>query len=262
MDRNRSLKRALAGIVAVVTVAGTWPAGVRGQQTFTPLVASAADETEKTVVEVTAENAEELLTSMQANTIYKVSGDLNVSAIHVVGAGAELLYSGTAAGKITTTDDTKRGIYVDPDASLTISGASKKLTIDITGSKDGQATVDDRAALTLKANAGVLGTIAYFEGAVINVEGGTVTCEAEEGFAICGNHDWSEGSVLNITSGTVESKNGIAVYHPQNGTVNMTGGTVKGRTAFFARTGVLNISGGTVTGSGEAISCFATATVR
>ena len=105
---------------------------------------------EKTVITVTEENAAEVLANMEANTVYEISGSLTVPFINVVGSGAEISYVGSDDGTITTTDGTKRGIYIQSGASLTVSGTSKKLTIDMSQSKESRATVDDSATLTLK----------------------------------------------------------------------------------------------------------------
>ena len=81
---------------------------------------------EKTVITVTEENAAEVLANMEVNTVYEISGSLTVPFINVVGSGAEISYVGSDDGTITTTDGTKRGIYIQSGASLTVSGTSKK----------------------------------------------------------------------------------------------------------------------------------------
>ncbi len=53
---------------------------------------------------------------------------------NVVGSGAEISYVGSD-------DGTKRGIYIQSGASLTVSGTSKKLTIDMSQSKESRAAV-------------------------------------------------------------------------------------------------------------------------
>lgn len=56
---------------------------------------------------------------------------------------------------------------------------------------------------------------------------------------------------MNIDGGTVTTVASNAIYHPQDGTLNITDGTITGETAIYARTGNINISGGTFSSTKE-----------
>ena len=188
MDYKFPLKKTLAGIMALAIVAGMQPGYFGGNFNNSSIVAN-ADAVEKAVVAVTQENAEEVLTNMQADTIYEVSESLSVSRIKVVGAGAELRYTGSEAGTITTTNSEKRGIYVDPNTSLEISRSSNDFTIDMSGSKESQATIDDYSTFTLNSGVTIIGTVAYFKESIVNINGGNVKTSDRGGYALSGNYD-------------------------------------------------------------------------
>ena len=60
------------------------------------------------------------------------------------------------------------------------------------------------------------------------------------------------GTVINIYESALVDGNGnsAAIYHPQNGVLNVYGGTVTGETGIYMKAGSLNISGGTISGTG------------
>ncbi len=69
-------------------------------------------------------------------------------------------------------------------------------------------------------------------------------------FAIAGNgSDGYAGTVINVTGGSVTSSI-VAIYQPQNGVLNISGGTITGATAVYQKSGTLNIMGGTLVGNG------------
>ena len=79
------------------------------------------------------------------------------------------------------------------------------------------------------------------------------------GFAISGNGSAPDGAttgsacgntIVNINGGTVKSSAAQAIYNPQNGVVNVTGGLVEGITGIEMRSGEVNVTGGTVRGTG------------
>ncbi len=87
------------------------------------------------------------------------------------------------------------------------------------------------------------------EGAVLNIEGGTLT---QDNFDVIKNG--GKNSVLNITGGTINSANSYAILSYD--AVNMTGGEVNGNVCFRSYSdedgdshGVGNITGGTINGN-------------
>ena len=100
--------------------------------------------------------------------------------------------------------------------------------------------------------------IAAFKDATVNVQGGAIyTTEAGSG-CISGNGSKGSGNtVINISGGVLEAEYGVetknvesmAIYHPQAGILNISGGTLKGGTGITMLAGTLNMTGGTVTGT-------------
>ena len=60
---------------------------------------------------------------------------------------------------------------------------------------------------------------------------------------------------INVTGGSLTSTNSVAMYLPQkNGTINISGGTIKGMTGVEIRNGTLNVTGGTIVAVGTELS--------
>lgn len=86
------------------------------------------------------------------------------------------------------------------------------------------------------------------ESATLDVNGGVI--ESYD-FAISGNGTAGYGGTLIQIDGGVISGDAEALYIPQNGVVNITGGTITGPTAIEIKSGELNVSGGTISGTGD-----------
>lgn len=88
-------------------------------------------------------------------------------------------------------------------------------------------------------------------GVIVNIDDGKVS--SETGFAIAGNGTPQlENTTINISGGEVTSAKDTAIYHPQAGTVNISGGTVSGVTGGVQMcSGSLNVTGGTITATGN-----------
>ena len=89
-----------------------------------------------------------------------------------------------------------------------------------------------------------------------NIYGSLVMDAAEsepEYAAIQGNGQAKyAGTVINIYEGAlVDGGQSAGIYHPQDGVLNIYGGTVTGATGIYMKAGTLNISGGSISGKGE-----------
>ena len=89
------------------------------------------------------------------------------------------------------------------------------------------------------------------EKAVVTVENGTLKGYY---YAVAGNGN-RHNTEINIKGGTLEGVHVTAIYHPQNGVLNITGGDLLGSdTGVELRSGELNISGGRLTSKATAFS--------
>lgn len=87
-------------------------------------------------------------------------------------------------------------------------------------------------------------------GVTVNINGGKVY---SEGFAIAGDGaTLREDTTINISGGEVISTKDTAIYHPQAGTVTISGGEVYGVTGGVQMcAGTLNVTGGTISATGN-----------
>ena len=141
-------------------------------------------------------------------------------------------------------------------AYFTLNGAKMTVTngtINTKGNFSQEFTVNS-GELNITESATINGTgeispIAVFGSATINIAG---KLTAENSFAIAGNGSAGKGGyTINITDGEVISTGASAVYHPNEGTVNISGGTITGTTAVYQKSGTLNITGGELNATGE-----------
>ena len=63
-------------------------------------------------------------------------------------------------------------------------------------------------------------------------------------------------TTINIVNGKIKS-NDVAIYHPQVGTLNVSGGTIIGATGIEMRSGNLNVTGGTITATASKVEVVA-----
>ncbi|MBQ7353564.1 MAG: hypothetical protein IJW54_06165 [Clostridia bacterium] len=70
------------------------------------------------------------------------------------------------------------------------------------------------------------------------------------GYGIAGNGG-RHGTEIIINGGTIETEEGIAIFHPQSGTITVNGGIIKGAVGIEMRGGELYVTGGEIYGSGE-----------
>ena len=81
----------------------------------------------------------------------------------------------------------------------------------------------------------------------LNVYGKLI--QQDKSFAICGNGSYKGTTTINIYDGAEVKSASAAIYQPQAGAINVTGGLVEGYCAIGIKSGMLNISGGTVRGT-------------
>ena len=138
---------------------------------------------------------------------------------------------------VVDTAETKGGIEVSGEAFRVTGNTSANETVlnigdgvNVTSSGDccvyvrGKATVNTAGNLTSK-------------GAYCTIQGN-------------GNAS-NNGTVLNITGGSVTHTKDVAIYVPQQNETTVSGGNISGTTAIYYKAGTLNITGGTLKGTGE-----------
>lgn len=173
---------------------------------------------------------------------YTVTGPADAYSLRIYGSGVSVTIkdsSGTRNGKITSSRNDNGGIVQVADAAkLTLESG----TIEATGANGG-------CPVLVMGKGAVIGT--DIEGATFNMTGGTL--KANGYFALAGNGTWDE-TTINISGGTITSAKSAGIYHPQEGTLTLTGGTISGTTAVQICAGTLNIPSNstvTITATGE-----------
>ena len=112
------------------------------------------------------------------------------------------------------------------------------------GSLMGAATYTLASDLTVTSEASAI----FAHGGLKLVSSATVE---SVGAAILTHGSKSGITNINITGGSLTSTNSVAMYLPQkNGTINISGGTITGKTGIEIRNGTLNITGGEIIATG------------
>lgn len=86
------------------------------------------------------------------------------------------------------------------------------------------------------------------------IEGGTLKSKVASALSTngssIGDEDYSGNAVMNVKGGHLISKEDVAIYVPA-GTLNVSDGTIEGRTAIYVKSGTTSITGGTIKGTGN-----------
>lgn len=188
-------------------------------------------------------------------TVGGVALDITDGSVMVTGTGK---ISGSTNGVLVAYDaalvvgegvtiEGRDGHGIDNDGKLTVDGAT------ITATKYGivlYSNSENNWAASLEmvdgSVSGECGIAAYANTTVI-VKGGTVTGTV----AGLSGEGGSHGTTFTVEDGTIQSEGGVGIYHPQNGTLNISGGTIKGATGINIKSGTMNVTGGDIIGTGE-----------
>lgn len=187
-------------------------------------------------------------------------------ALVVSGSGALTVNDTSNLGAIRAIGALGRGINVKEGGDLVVNG----------GAIQGEyASVYVRANSSMILNGGLIGgvngAIEYSgiivlgdgttDSAILEVKGGEIV---SYDFAISGNGGLDattqaplySGTKITITAGTITSTGakGEGIYHPQAGTLNISGGTITGHQGVEMRSGTLNLTGGTIHAIGNYVA--------
>lgn len=100
-----------------------------------------------------------------------------------------------------------------------------------------------------KIDGGWAGVAAFGTSCKVTVNGGEIIAP---GYAIAGNGNGNNnGTMININGGALTSEKDVAIYHPQDGVMTVSGGTITGQDGIQMVGGELNITGGTIRAIGE-----------
>ena len=177
----------------------------------------------------------------------------------------KITYSG---GKITSSNGST--LYVTEGGQATVeSGMIEATGGNIAAAAEGTITQNgEPVASSLTINGGFIeakefAASAQGKGAILTVNGGVL--HAKDNAVVAGNgtnsdKEYRGGTTININGGTmignITSEGFVAcgVYHPQAGTLNITGGTIitSGGVGVLMRGGQLNMTGGNIEVSGTA----------
>ena len=187
-------------------------------------------------------------------TYYTVKLGKYVARNTTTGQGYETLVEAVAAAEadqevkllanvtLASSLNVNRNVVLELNGYNIESGTIKAIVIS-----NAQLTVND------SENKGVISapqaTLYVAENAKLIVNSGTIKGAS----AIQGNGSLN-GTEVTINGGKIDGNGEIAIYHPQNGVLNINGGTIVGSAGVEMRAGTLNMTAGTV----EVTGTFAT----
>lgn len=160
-----------------------------------------------------------------------VTIDLNGKTLATNGANAIEMTSGV----ITLTNGTINAVGGDV---LNLDTRVSNGQIEVNIGEDVVLTSDDYCCVYVAGNV------------VINTAGKLAVTGVYSAIQGNGNSN-SAGTIVNITGGEISATD-VGIYLPQDGEVNISGGTIIGTSAIYCKSGKLNISGGEFIANGEA----------
>jgi hypothetical protein len=177
-------------------------------------------------------------------------------AFNLIAGGSLTVNDTTGSGVINVNGGATlwkgKGISVREGASLTVNGGTVKgeyAGIYVYGNTIGvgNTITTINAGATVGGNETSFGVVVLGKAELI-INGGLITAKS---FGISGNGTAGNGGTkIQIDGGAIVSTTFTAIYHPQDGLINITGGSITGPTGIEIKSGELNVSGGTITGTG------------
>lgn len=203
-----------------------------GQNYYEDLAKAVKDATDSTVVLLQDTTITERL-----NITNNVTLDLGGHTINIEGTNNKIAAQQNANVTIkngNVISNTNYGLQSQDNAILNI---AKDLNIKVSGT-DGNA---EQYGVTI------------FHKATLNFEG-NITVEKTGAFA-CGisgngNEPKTTNTTVNILGGSIKVEEGVAIYHPQVGKLNIKDGTLEANTTLGIKSGEIDISGGTLKATG------------
>ena len=245
-----------------------------GDQTFTTLQAALTSITTGTKTgtitvdagaPATIELTEQILVDDVAANITLDLGGKTLSAA----AASLTLATATDGAKASGVIWVRQGALTVKNGAITTDGRAIRVGVFFDPEVANPVSVDPESAkLTLESTLSVESTGDYtvtaFQGAKV-ISAANITASGADYYALSGNGTASgtgnNNTTIEITGGTIMNMTGVALYHPQGGTLTISGEetNIYGSTALYARAGTITISGGTFGGYGPVADYDATA---
>ena len=202
--------------------------------------ADAGNKFVSTQADLNAAIADANVTSITLTTDVTLTSTLNISKDLTVDLNGKTITSPVRAFNILNGDVSidNGTINVAGDHSLYVNGTATGSDIALTLGEDLVVT-SDNCAIFIKGPGAKLVTAADL----------TATGPYA---ALSGNgNDGNEVDSITITGGSITHATTMAIYVPQTGRFNISGGEITGTTALYVKSGIVNISGGKFTGTGD-----------
>lgn len=179
--------------------------------------------------------ADAVAAATNGQTITMVADAKAGAMVEISGKNITLDLNGKTISPVEGTKISGGLIGVHNGAGLTIDDSSEEKNGTITSGSDGK--VYAAVQVTVKGDAAT-------SPATLVVNNGNLTGYY---YGIAGNGN-RHNTVVTINGGTITGQEGTAIYHPQDGTLNINDGTLTGKeTAVELRAGTINVTGGTLT---------------
>lgn len=150
----------------------------------------------------------------------------------------------------------KSGTLTVKNGTVQVTGSADAFVVgDYLGGKDkatGETTLVIEEGVNITTESGCCVYVRSSDYAATVTTAGNLTATGENAAAIQGN-GISKGDVV-VTGGRVVCENGTAIYHPQDGTLTISGGEVTGKVGIEIRAGKLIVTGGAINGTVEEFS--------
>lgn len=183
---------------------------------------------------------------------YEIRGAANAIVIEVgvkTGGDTSALHlfdsSDAQMGKVISSDQAnKAAICVRADATMLVENCTLEFPDEVEANLN--AMIQTQGDLTVGAGATIVSneggiTVLGSKGVLTFEEGASIEASA---YAVSGNGlKGFEGTTINIKGGSLVSTETCAIYHPQTGVLNVSGGTITGLGGIQMCSGELNVTG-------------------
>ncbi|MCI6589605.1 MAG: hypothetical protein MSB12_00645 [Lentisphaeraceae bacterium] len=259
-----------AGTAVVLATTGDYTVGDLTFETLQEALDSITSGDTKTgtiTIDATAQATIELTDQILVDDVAaNITLDLGGKTLSAAAASLTLA-TATDGAKASGVIWVRQGALTVKNGTITTDG--RAIRVGVLFTKSNPVNVDPESAkLTLESTLSVESTGDYtvtaFQGAKV-ISAANITASGADYYALSGNGTASgtgnNNTTIEITGGTIMNMTGVALYHPQGGTLTISGEetNIYGSTALYARAGTITISGGTFGGYGPVADYDATA---